>query len=148
MRFGFWLLIGFLLLELWLLIKLGGVMGAAPTVLLVVVGAMVGLWLLRVEGLRTWLSANRKLEQGEMPAQEVIEGGLLGLGALLLFMPGLITDVLGLLFLLPPTRHWLAKSALPRRIMVVRPPFAGGFGPQPGRSRDSHTIEGEYRRDD
>lgn len=155
MRLGLLGLIGFALLELWLLMRLSAVIGATATVLLVIVTAMVGIWLLRVEGLRTWLRASQRLEAGELPAEEVVEGGLLGVGAILLVLPGPLTDLLGLICVLPPTRRWLARSAVPRR--MVRP-FSGRPGsaayrsprdiPEQREPRRSNTIEGEYHRED
>lgn len=145
MRLGLLWLVGFALLELWLLLRLGAAIGATAAVLVVLTGAVVGVWALRFEGLRTWTKAAERLERGETPAQEVLEGGLLGLGAVLLLLPGLITDVLGLLCMFPLTRRWLARSALPRQILQRRP----GAGPRrPGPGRGGFTIEGDYWREE
>lgn len=178
MRLGLLGLAGVAVLELWLLLKLSAAFGAAATVLLVIASAMVGLWLLRVEGFRTLLRASQRMEAGEIPAQEVVEGGLLAVGALMLVLPGPLSDVVGLVCVLPPSRRWLARSALPGRIMRpfdARPEsrfgatsdhrdgrsaadFSSRSGSPPPASTDrivdgggdpSHTtIEGEYRRED
>ena len=151
MRLGLIWIVGFALLELWLLMQLSGAIGALATILLVIVSAMAGIWLLRIEGLRTWLRAGQRLQAGQLPAEEVVEGGLLAIGALLLVLPGPISDIVGLVCVLPPTRRRLARSAVPRRMMrPFRHSGGPGFGARgfgsPGRERGSDPFDADFER--
>ncbi len=132
------------LLEIYLLIVVGGIIGALPTVALVVLTAVVGAALARHQGLATLQRLQATMARGEAPAFEMLEGALLLVGALLLLTPGFFTDALGFACLLPPTRRLLSLWFL-KRFMVINP--AG----QPGRSPGAHpsrTLEGEFRRED
>ena len=137
------------LAELFLLIEVGGIIGALPTIALCLLTAMLGAALLRQQGLQTLARARHNLDRGALPAVELLEGVALIVGGAMLLTPGLITDVLGFLCLIPVTRHWLVRLALAR--MAVR---FGPAGPGPGDSaphRDGaghHVIEGEYERRD
>lgn len=131
------------LVEIYLLIQVGQVIGAGWTIFLVVATAVIGIGLLRIQGLSTLHRAQRKMEQNELPAVEILEGmGLLVAGALLL-TPGFFTDGVGFLLLFPPTRRWLVGGIAER--MVVRGHVQSG----PGRHADRDVIEDvKYRRDD
>ena len=133
------------LIEIYLLIKIGGVIGAFPTVVLVVLTAVIGAALARHQGLATLQRLQTTMARGEAPAIEMFEGVLLLVGALLLLTPGFLTDLLGFACLLPPTRRALAFWLL-RRVTVVTP--GGGA---PGGTSEKHqprTIEGEFHRED
>ena len=138
------------LAELFLLIEVGGIIGALPTIGLCLLTALIGTALLRQQGLQTLARARQNLDRGALPAVELLEGVALILGGAMLLTPGLITDFLGFLCLIPVTRHWLVRLALAR--MAVRYGPAGpGPGDGPGGQGDQthHVIEGEYeRRDD
>ena len=148
----FLLFIGLSLLELTVMIQVGTVIGALPTVVLIVLTAMVGSALVRREGLKTLLEAQQRMQLGEMPARELLGGMLLALAGLLLIVPGFVTDLLGLLLLLPPLRCRLAD----RLVKGVRVQgVMGGFPPQDGfgssseptpHERPGTTIEGEFER--
>ena len=98
------------IVEIYLLIQVGQVIGALWTVFLVVLTAVVGVWLLKIQGMSTLMRAQEKMQTGQMPAQEMLEGmGLLLAGAFLL-TPGFFTDTVGFLLLLPPTRAWLVSK--------------------------------------
>ena len=131
------------LVEIYVLIQVGQVIGAGWTILAVVATAVIGVWLLRLQGLSTLMRARQKLDSNELPAQEMLEGvGLVIAGALLL-TPGFCTDAFGFLLLFPPTRQWLT-SRLAARMIVARP--MGGAHPG---SQDQNVIDGvKYRRDD
>ena len=131
------------LVEIYLLIQVGQVIGAGWTIFLVVLTAVIGVALLRIQGLSTLHRAQRKMQQNELPAMEILEGmGLLVAGALLL-TPGFFTDTIGFLLLIPPTRRWLVGGIAER--MIVRTHV--DMGPGHGRERD--VIEDvKYRRDD
>ncbi|PAV25711.1 UPF0716 protein FxsA [Tamilnaduibacter salinus] len=142
------------IVEMAILIKVGGIIGALNTIGLVLLTAVIGAWLLRQQGLATLLKANQRVQSGELPAREVAEGLILAVGGALLLTPGFVTDTVGFLCLLPGSRHWLANQALKR--LVVSGTQAGGMyfsagsdpfgGMRPG--RDDDIIEGEYRRRD
>jgi UPF0716 protein FxsA len=92
--------------------------GALATVLLLVAGSLAGGWLLRREGGRAWRAFATAVAEGRPPAREVLDGMLVLLGGALVLFPGFVTDVLGLLCLLPPTRRGL--GGLLRRYAIRR----------------------------
>ena len=130
------------IIEIYLLIQVGQVIGAGWTIFLVVFTAVVGVGLLRIQGLSTLNRAQQKLQQNELPAREILEGmGLVIAGALLL-TPGFFTDTIGFLLLFPPMRIWLVSS-IASRMVVVSP----GRGPR--RPGEQNVIDGvNYRRED
>ncbi|HWO41127.1 MAG TPA: FxsA family protein [Candidatus Eisenbacteria bacterium] len=101
------------IIELYILIKIGGHLGALNTVLLVIGTALLGAFLVRYEGLRTLRQINRSLSRGVIPAEEMIDGLLVFAAGVLLLTPGVLTDVLALWLLVPWTRtlfkRWLRK---------------------------------------
>lgn len=103
------LLIGVPLVELYLLVLLGRQFGAGPVLALLVLSALLGSTVARLEGLRVWRDCARALYEGRSPAQSVLEGVLVLVGAGLLILPGVLTDVLGLLLLFPPSRRAFAR---------------------------------------
>ncbi len=132
-------LVGVPLLELFLLIKVGALIGAIPTIALVVFTAVLGGLLVHHQGLSTLQRAQRQMEAGGLPAVEMLEGVVLLIGGFLLLLPGFLTDLLGLLSLVPPLRR-----ALILRWLGGRPPGPpGSAGGPPGQ----RTIEGEYWRE-
>ena len=102
------------LLELWLLVKLGGHYGVGPTLLLVVVTGIAGAWMARTQGVMILLSIQRELAEGRMPAPQMIDGVMILVAGILLLTPGLITDAAGFLLLVPPVRviirGWLRRK--------------------------------------
>ncbi|HLV64167.1 MAG TPA: FxsA family protein [Polyangiaceae bacterium] len=113
-----WLAASFLLLvfaELWLLVHLGSWLGFEVVLGLVLVSAVGGAWLAKREGLRVLRSWHRATVELRAPDEGLTAGGLVLAGAVLLFVPGVISDVLGLLLLLPPSRR-LVAHALERRL--------------------------------
>ena len=131
------------LVEIYFLIVVGGWIGALPTVLLVVLTAVVGATLARYQGMATLQRLQATLARGETPAIEMLEGVILLAGALLLLTPGFFTDLAGFACLVPPSRRALALWGL--RHMVVPP---AGRSEGPGGRRDTRTIEGEFKRED
>lgn len=133
------------LVEIYFLIKVGSIIGALPTVFLVVFTAVLGAGLLRIQGFATLARLRTTLNQGGIPAMELMEGGMLILAGALLLTPGFVTDAMGFCLLIPRLRRALIALAARR--------YFGSFGgPQaPGGGRRDHgprTIEGEYRRED
>lgn len=99
--------------EIYLLIKLGGAIGALNTVLVVILTAVTGAALARLEGARTLLQLRSNMEQGVMPAGELLDALLIFVAGVVLLTPGFLTDAAGLLLLFPVTRkvikQWLKK---------------------------------------
>lgn len=118
------------LLEIYLLIKVGGVIGAPYTILLVIITAILGAWLLRMQGLATLSRAQSQLDRGVLPAREVAEGLLLFFCGALLLTPGFFTDAIGFLLLIPALRRFVAAALLERLRQRL-----GSKG---------HTFEAEY----
>lgn len=131
------------IIEIYLLIQVGQVIGAGWTIFLVVLTAVIGVWLLRIQGLSTLTRAQRKLQENELPANEILEGmGLVVAGALLL-TPGFFTDAVGFLLLLPPTRIWLVKRVAARMVVSASVSMHGH------RHRDDDVIDGvKFHRED
>jgi UPF0716 protein FxsA len=129
--------------EIYLLIQVGQVIGAGWTVLLVVLTAVIGVWLLRIQGLSTLTRAQRRLQENELPAREMLEGVALVIAGAFLLTPGFATDTLGFLLLLPPTRIWLVSLAASRMVLSTTMPG------QPRPPQDGDVIDGvKYRRED
>jgi len=132
------------LIEIYFLIEVGEVIGAWPTVLLVVFTAVLGVWLLRWQGLSTLTRVQTSLEHGELPAQAMLEGMLLLVAGALLLTPGFVTDCFGFLILVPPLRQRMAGWLLQRGMLQA------GMPPRSSQSSPGQrTIEGEFeKRDD
>jgi UPF0716 protein FxsA len=132
------------LVEIYFLIKVGNVIGAIPTIALVVFTALLGAMLLRFQGLVTLQRTRMAMAQGQLPAMEMLEGVLLVFSGALLLTPGFVTDAIGFAFLVPPVRQALIRWFLKRSDLRFQQ-----FGEFPDHHRSGHrTIEGEYRRDD
>jgi UPF0716 protein FxsA len=102
----------FIVAEMATLIVLGRAFGVLPTILLVLGGGILGAWVARWQGLRTAVRAQTQLASGVMPTAEMTDGLLIGVAAVLLIIPGVLTDVLGLALLLPPTRALLKRAVI------------------------------------
>ncbi len=100
--------------EIYVLVSVGGVIGVLPTVALVLLTALVGAHLARMQGLAVMMRIRENLAQGFMPAEELLDGLLIFLAGMTLLTPGFLTDIMGLLILLPATRNifkrWLRKK--------------------------------------
>lgn len=92
------------MLELALLIKVGSVVGTLNTIIIVVLTAVIGAYMVKLEGLRVLFKIQRDIRQGVFPAEELIDGAMILVAGALLLTPGFITDVFGLLLIVPPTR--------------------------------------------
>ena len=95
------------LAELALLVWLGGAVGVMPTLILCAGTGFLGAWLARAQGVETLLKAQRALEEGRFPGDEILDGAFLLAGGVVLLTPGLVTDMIGFALLLPPTRRLL-----------------------------------------
>ena len=101
--------------ELAVVIQVGQEIGVAWTVAILVADSILGSILMRAQGRVAWRRFNEALQAGRVPAREVLDGGLVMFGGLLLLTPGFITDFLGLLLLIPPTRA-LVRAVLAKRL--------------------------------
>ena len=129
------------LAEIYLLIQVGSVIGAAWTIFSVVATAVLGAYLVRRQGFAAVSRIRSQLEAGELPALEMLEGLFLLVAGALLLTPGFFTDAVGFACLTPPLRRWTIGYLLQRGV-VQRP---GGGATRAGGPR---TIEGEYHRVD
>lgn len=144
------LFIGVPLLEIYLFAQVGDAIGALNTVALVILTAVIGVYMLRVQGLSTWMRVQQAMAQGQPPAIEMIEGLILLVCGALLLTPGFFTDTLGFLMLVPGLRHQIARAVVARGMMGgfsggVGGGFGGGFGggqADPFTSR-THQVEEE-----
>ncbi|MEZ9152739.1 membrane protein FxsA [Vibrio sp. F13] len=152
------------IIEIGLFIQVGGFLGLWPTIALVLITAFVGASLVRSQGIQTLMSVQGRLQQGEMPAQQILEGVMLAVAGVLLLTPGFMTDALGMLVLLPAPRAMIAKKMMEK--MVVTNMSGGfhaggqaGFGQSPfgqdpfnrdpsDQSKDGNTFEGEFEKKD
>jgi UPF0716 protein FxsA len=101
--------------ELAVVIQVGQQIGVLWTVAILVIDSIVGSLLMRAQGRTAWRRFNEAIAAGKVPAREVLDGSLVIFGGLLLLTPGFITDFLGLLLLIPPTRA-LVRAVLARRL--------------------------------
>lgn len=124
------------MIEIYLFIVVGNLIGVFPTIFLVFLTAILGSILLQQQGIATLNRVHAELQQGQVPTEALLEGTVIVIGGALLLTPGFFTDFMGLLCLIPTTRHyfivWLAQ-----RVQV-----------HTSQPRDHFTIDGEYRRDD
>ena len=102
-------IIGVPVIEIYIMIKVGGVIGALNTILLIFFTAITGIYFTRIAGLNTLRSGLSKLIRNEIPVYEIISGATLAFAALLLILPGFITDIIGFLLIIPITRKLLIK---------------------------------------
>ena len=135
------------LVEIWLLIQVGGVIGAGWTIFLVVLTAVLGATLVRAQGLSTYGRIQAMLARGQMPALEMLEGLALFLAGALLLTPGFFTDGVGFVLLVPKLRRGIIRALLARGLLqpVHGHRTGGRERPEPRRRQ---PLEGDWRRDD
>ena len=100
------------LLELFVIIQVGQEIGAWPTIAILVADSIIGSVLLRVQGRTAWRRFNAAVAEGRVPTNEVLDGVLVIFGGAFLLTPGFLTDIVGILFLLPPTRSLVRRVLL------------------------------------
>lgn len=105
-------IIGLPILEIFLMIKIGSIIGALNTVLLIIFTAISGIYCAKLQGLNTLKSGVTQLIKNEMPFYEIISGAALAFAALLLIFPGFITDFIGFLLIIPLTRKIIITNIL------------------------------------
>ncbi|MFV8836629.1 FxsA family protein [Aquisalimonas sp.] len=133
------------LVEIFILIEVGKVVGALSTIGLCVLTAVIGGLLLRQQGMETLRRARTNMDRGTVPAVEMFEGMALAVGGVMLLTPGFATDLIGFACLIPFTRR-LVVHALMRRVHVQYGPIDGQARRRPPSGQDA--IEGEFERRD
>ena len=121
-------IIGVPLIEIYLMIKVGGVIGAFNTIFLIFFTAISGIFFARLEGFRALRSGFQQIIKNELPIYEIISGAALAFAAFLLIIPGFLTDVVGFLLVIPITRKILIKSIFLKY----------------KKKRDENIVEGSY----
>ena len=111
----FLIFIGLPALEIFLMIKIGGEIGALNTILLIFLTAIIGVYYARIQGIQTLRSGLINLYQNKAPVYELMSGASIAIAAVMLIFPGFLTDTLGFLLLIPFTRNILFRIALKRR---------------------------------
>lgn len=141
----------FPVLELYVFFKVSTAIGFFPALLLIIAGSALGVLVVRVAGLATALRARESLQRGELPAEDMFQGLMLALGGGLLLLPGFISDVIGLVCLLPFTRRLLgrklrerAEAQAMRQRAFADDPFMARPGSAGSQPRQPDVIEGEY----
>lgn len=149
MRVFAFLFLLFPLIELAVLIKVGSVIGVFPTLLLLVATALLGSFMLRIAGVATAWRARERLARGELPEQEMLEGLMIAVGGGLLLLPGFISDLFGLVCIIPFTRRLIIRRVLQRAARQAERQRAFSDDPLARNQSRHNVIEGEYeRRDD
>jgi UPF0716 protein FxsA len=128
--------------EIYVLLQVGAVIGPFPTIFMVVFTAVLGAWLLRMQGFATWRRFQESLARGEIPAYEIIEGPIILVGGALLLTPGFFTDILGIVCLIPATRRKIAAYIIEKYLFQQ----SGAFGKKSASGHD--VIEGEFKKED
>jgi UPF0716 protein FxsA len=138
------------IVELWVIIEIGSLIGVLPTIALLLADALLGSLLLRHQGRGAWRRFNAALAERRFPGREVADGLLIAIGGTLLLTPGFVTDAVGLVLLVPPTRaivRRLLRGYVGRRFLIVGAP-APPRGPQAaGRSYDFDATAEEVPPD-
>ncbi|QFY08996.1 FxsA family protein [Nonomuraea phyllanthi] len=142
-------------LEIWLIIQVGSVIGGPATVALLIADSLFGAWLVRREGRRVWRALQESLRSGRMPDRELADGGLVLVGGTLLLTPGFFSDVLGFLCILPLTRPLMRRLGswfFDRRVkkMAAASPYSHLFPPREDASapHGGRVVHGEVIRED
>ena len=140
--FAFFLIVPFI--EIYVLLQVGSIIGALPTILMVVFTAVLGAWLLKKQGFETWRRLQNNLQQGQIPAYEMIEGPILLIGGALLLTPGFFTDFLGFACLIPSLRRRIARYLIEHHLLVVQ----GASSFRPTSNYQDNVIEAEFEKKD
>ena len=130
MNLFFLLFIGLPVLEIFLMIKIGGEIGALNTISLIFLTAIVGIYFAKQQGIQTMRSGVINLYQNKLPVYEIISGASIAIAALLLIIPGFFTDTIGFLLLIPFTRKILINSFVKKKDISIN-------------KEDPKTLDGE-----
>ncbi len=129
-------------IELFLLIQMGQWIGTLPTIGLIVVTGVVGAYLTRQQGVQVWRTVQQEVQSGQMPGGTLLEGVMILVAGAVLMTPGILTDTLGFLLLIPQTRKLIRGSVwrLIQRMMANGQIRVGGFGPMNVVQKRPNTI--------
>jgi UPF0716 protein FxsA len=135
------------LAELYVIIQVGQAIGVLPTIAILLADSIIGSLLLRTQGRAAWRRFMSAVSEGRVPTNEVLDGVLVIFGGALLITPGFITDVLGIVFLLPPTRSLVRRVALANVAARMAASAMRFAGPPAGRAtgrfmRGEHDVDG------
>ena len=128
------------ILEIYLLIQIGGLIGFLPTLFLLFGAAGLGTYLLQTQGWNTWMRLQQSLARGEIPANELVNGAVIVVGGALLLLPGFLSDVVGLFCLIPFTRRLIAAWVIQNRLGLRQSNVSAPDEPK--------VIDGEFKRED
>jgi UPF0716 protein FxsA len=153
-KFIFLALVAVPIIEIAVFLEVGGRIGALNTILMIVITAMIGTWLLRSQGLQTLQRGQESLNQNVFPVTEVFDGMCLLVAGGLLLTPGFVTDVIGFLLFAPPIRKilrelawsFLARSGRAGSWTNAETPMGPGGNDRPGGGPG--TIDGDFREVD
>lgn len=150
------LFIAIAIAEVYVLIGVGGLIGTGATIALIILTGVIGVNMLKGQGISVFARFQEKLAAGQAPAEEMVEGVLLVVAGAFLITPGFLTDTLGFLWLIPQSRDWFAKTMI--KLGWFKSMNATGFTAQsssnpfehqaPNQPQDDGVIEGEYERKD
>ncbi len=132
------------IVELYVIIQIGSLIGVVPTIALLLADALLGSLLLRHQGRGAWRRFNAALNERRFPGREVADGLLIAIGGTLLLTPGFVTDIFGLIFLIPPTRaivRRLLRGYASRRFVVAGVSGISGTASN-GRATRSYDFDG------
>jgi UPF0716 protein FxsA len=143
------------LVEIYVLIQVGQVIGPLWTILLLILDSILGSWLIGREGRRAWRALREALDSRRMPAKELADGGLILIGGTMMLTPGFVTDAFGILLILPFTRPFFRRvlsGIVTRQLMVratgQRRAAAGPDARRPGPGPQGPVVRGEVVDDD
>lgn len=134
------------IVEIYVLIQVGQVIGPWWTILLLIADSILGTWLIRREGGRAWRALRTALDSGRMPAKELADGALILVGGTLMLSPGFVTDAFGILLILPVTRplfRRLLTGIVTRRLVVLSTGPGPGQTTRPGPRSQGTVVQGE-----
>lgn len=109
MQWFLFLLIGMPILELFIMIQVGSEIGALSVIALLIAAVIAGVFLLKDGSFNAFMRMQQRMQQGELPMQEMAESFLMGLAGVLFILPGFLSDFVAVLLLIVPVRHWLAR---------------------------------------
>jgi UPF0716 protein FxsA len=130
------------LIELYVILKVGDAIGVVWTILILAADSVLGSLLLRSQGRAVWRRFNEALSSGRMPHREVVDGVLVIFGGALLITPGFVTDIVGLVLLIPPTRALVRRLAMRRLERRMAAGVSAGVERPPRRRPQDFDVDG------
>lgn len=132
--------------ELWLILQIGDMIGVWPTIFLLVFDSLLGAWLVKSQGGQVWRRFRETSGAGKVPANEAVDGFLVILGGTLLLVPGFLTDLLGVVMVIPPTRKLMRNRSIRFVSRRARVTFMSSAADDDTRMRDfAHSDQPRSR---